>query len=133
MDLGTLDVDLSDHLVCYSIFTWSKCPSPSYLRSLKTIDSTAFLSDLQCAPWSVMDMFDDPSDKNEVFNSLFKDILDHHAPLKKLPNGPTCITWCKRRPIHRLSGLQSSRQCIIVQLLIHHHLHPLMSFQQPMS
>ena len=87
VDSGTLDVALSDHLVCYSIFSWkscvSKCPPPNYRRSLKTIDSTAFLNDLQCAPWSVMDMFDDPSDKNEVFNSLYKDILDQHAPLKK--------------------------------------------------
>ena len=87
MDSGTLDIALSDHLICYSIFSWkscvSKCPSPNYHRSLKTIDSTALLNDLQCAPWSIMDMFDEPSDKNEVFNSLYNGILDQHGPLKK--------------------------------------------------
>ena len=43
VDSGTLDVALSDHLVCYSIFSWkscvSMCPPPNYRRSLKTIDS----------------------------------------------------------------------------------------------
>ena len=87
MDSGTLDVTLGDHRVCYSIFSWKscvkKCPPSNYRRSLKTIDSTAFLNDLQCTPWSIMDMFEDPSDNNEVFNSLYTDILDQHAPLKK--------------------------------------------------
>ena len=90
VDLGTLDVALSDHLVYYSIFSWKSCvrkcplppppPPPNYRGSLKTIDSTAFLNDLQCALWSIIDMLDDPSDMNELFNSLYKDILDQHAP-----------------------------------------------------
>ena len=97
VDLGTLDVALSDHLVCYFIFSWKscvrKCPPPNYRRSLKTIDSTAFLNDLQCALWSIIDMLDDPSDMNELFNSLYKDILDQHAPLKKSQPRKHRVPW----------------------------------------
>ena len=97
VDSGTLDVALSDHLICYSIFSWkscvSKCPSPNYHGSLKTIDFTALLNDLQYAPWSIMDMFDNPSDKNEVFNSLYNGILEQHAPLKKSQPRKHRVPW----------------------------------------
>ena len=55
----------------------------------------SFLVDLNCAPWSVIDCFEDVDDKLNAFNLLFNPPLDYHAPIKKVklrsrPN--PCVT-----------------------------------------
>ena len=33
-------------------------------------------------PWCILDIFDHPNDKVEVFNTLLLDVLNQHVPLK---------------------------------------------------
>ena len=40
------------------------------------------MDDISNAPWSLVDIFDDTDDKLDIFNSLFHQILDQHAPVK---------------------------------------------------
>ena len=53
-------------------------------RSFKHFSKASFEDDLTAAPWCVMDVFEYPDDKLEVFNLLFMDILDKHAPMRTI-------------------------------------------------
>ena len=52
--------------------------------TVKHYRSDNFHSDIKQAPWSIVDVFDDVSDKLFAFNNLFSDILDKHAPVKTI-------------------------------------------------
>ena len=52
-------------------------------RSYKTFDHESFRQDLQNVPWHVMDIMDEVDDKLFVWNKLYMDIVDKHAPLIK--------------------------------------------------
>ena len=51
--------------------------------SLKHFDRDLFLADLRTVPVNVMDVFEDVDDKLFVFETLFTEVLDDHAPLKQ--------------------------------------------------
>jgi len=88
----------SDHdLVFISLGLKKKRSKPVYVttRSYKDFDPDSFLVDLNCAPWSVIDCFEDIDDKLNAFNLLFDPLLNYHAPIKKVklrsrPN--PCVT-----------------------------------------
>ena len=88
----------SDHdLVFISLGLKKKPSKPVYVttRSYKDFVPESFLVDLNCAPWSVIDCFEDVDDKLNAFNLLFNPLLDDHAPIKKIklrsrPN--PCVT-----------------------------------------
>ena len=76
----------SDHdLVFISLGLKKKRSKPVYVttRSYKDFVPESFLVDLNCAPWSVIDCFEDVDDKLNAFNLLFNPLLDDHAPIKK--------------------------------------------------
>ena len=54
-------------------------PKTTYIttRSLKNYNPDAFQFDMSCAPWSVVEVFDDVDDKLHAFDLLFNEILDH--------------------------------------------------------
>ena len=97
---GTLDFGISDHLLCFDIFKWKSVPlqklSTVYRRSMKNFDQSDFNADLEIAPRSILEMFDDPSDKTEIYNLLLSDILDLHAPLKKVKTRKHNAPWITR-------------------------------------
>jgi len=97
---GTLDFGISDHLLCFAIFKWKSVPlqklSTVYRRSMKNFNQSDFNADLEIAPWSILEMFDDPSDKTEIYNLLLSDILDLHAPLKKVKTRKHNAPWITR-------------------------------------
>ena len=51
-------------------------------RSFKNFDEAYFLSDLSCVPWDILEHFDNIDDIVSIWNSLFLEILDKHAPIK---------------------------------------------------
>ena len=83
---GVVDVHLSDHSLIYT-FLWASAPRlrsrKVCLRILKHFDSALFRQDLNNAPYQIMEVFDDVDDKYYVFESLYIDILNEHAPLKQ--------------------------------------------------
>ena len=83
---GCEEVALSDHGLIYGVvpgavkkrqnvqivICWSKC------------DINAVMSDLEAAPWSAMESFDDIDDRWGYWKSLFLKILYSHLPLRKV-------------------------------------------------
>ena len=56
---------------------------PMLFRSKKNFSVDTLLADLECLPWSTMDMYSEPNEALSHWYSLFKSVLDSHAPLKK--------------------------------------------------
>ena len=61
-------------------------PRPSYVttRSYKNYKPEAFLDDLARVSFYVANIFDNFDDRVDVFNTLFLDTLNNHAPLKRI-------------------------------------------------
>ena len=51
-------------------------------RAMKDFDQDQFLQDLECQPWLLLDIYDDPNDAMDFFNTLFENVLNRHAPKK---------------------------------------------------
>ena len=106
---GTCDFGMSDHLLCYVVLKWKFAPvrkqSTVYRRSMKNFNPAEFNADLEKAPWSILETFDDPSDKTDIYNLLLSDILDLHAPLKKVKarkhNAPWITRDLRKKMIYR--------------------------------
>ena len=54
-----------------------------YKRSYKHFSPENFINDLQFAPFCLVGSVDDPNEALDIFMSLFKEIADIHAPLRK--------------------------------------------------
>ena len=99
-----LDSSFSDHLpILLHLCCTVPKPPPTLVtsRSFKNFTKCAFENDLSFVPWSVIDVFDD---KVEIFNILFTDILDYHAPMKtvRVKKNPTpWITKAIRKEMDR--------------------------------
>ena len=50
---------------------------------MKHFDQVLFLAELHTVPFNVMDVFEDVDDKLFVFETLFAEVLDDQAPLKR--------------------------------------------------
>ena len=80
-----VDSCISDHL---PVLFYLNCEVPKFPSSLITLCSfdnfskVSFEEDLSAVPWSVFDVFGSPDDKVDIFNTLFTEILDWHAPMK---------------------------------------------------
>ena len=84
---GILTSSISDHNLIYLLLDL-KVPraKPSYvsIRSYKSYNPTKFLEDLQFVPFHMANFFDDVSDQVDVYGILFLDVLNDHAPIKKI-------------------------------------------------
>ena len=65
-----------------------KAPKPrcTYItvRSYKNYTHAKFIEDLASIPFYIANIFDDLDDYVYVFNSLFRDVLNDHAPMKQV-------------------------------------------------
>ena len=78
---GVVDVQISDHSLVFTILRLQS--RKIYARCYKNFNPIIFLEDLQNAPFHVMDVFDDVEDKLFAFESLYLDIINEQAPIKK--------------------------------------------------
>ena len=78
---------ISDHSLVYTVL---KLKTPrtksSYVsvRSYTNYKPELFLKDLYCVPFHMVNFFDDFNDQVDAFNSLFLDVLNEHAPIKRI-------------------------------------------------
>ena len=82
-----LETGLSDHCLVYAIVNTKlmKPKSESVIRrSLKNFDQNKFLTDLDKVPFSVAYTFDDLDDVYWCWEKLFNQVLDEHAPIRKV-------------------------------------------------
>ena len=84
---SVLNSSISDHDLVYIILRLKRDRNSAAFvskRSFKEYSKELFASEISLAPWSVLDIFDDPDDKLYIFNSLFNHNLDEHAPVKTI-------------------------------------------------
>ena len=93
---GTLRLGISDHDLIY-IVRKQRLPKPNVrsieYRSMKNFDEPAFLSSLSDIPWDTAYTFDDVNDIWCHWESLLKQAIDHHAPLKRVNLKSNHLPW----------------------------------------
>lgn len=93
-----MSLTISDHsLVCATLKMKAPKPRCTHItvRSYKNYTYAKFIEDLASIPFYIANIFDDLDDYVYVFNSLFLDVTNDHAPLKRVK--------VKSRPNHLLS------------------------------
>ena len=50
-------------------------------RNFKTFDENSFRQDLEHTAWNILDLYDNVDDKLEIWEKLFMDTVNRHAPL----------------------------------------------------
>ena len=87
---------ISDHDLIY-IARKQRLPRPNVrsieYRSMKNFDEPAFLSSLSDIPWDTAYTFDDVNDIWCHWESLLKQAIDHHAPLKRVNLKSNHLPW----------------------------------------
>ena len=82
-----LTCSISDHNLIYVVLSL-KTPrvKPSYvtIRSCANYYAEQFVEDLTFVPFHVISVFDDFDDQVDTFNTLFSEILNEHAPVKRI-------------------------------------------------
>ena len=90
---GVLKISISDHYMIYGIrkFTHTKS-NPKYIesRNMKNFDPNLFTQDLLNVQWNLYDN-DDPNDMVYVWETLFLEVVNRHAPLcnRRVRNKPS--------------------------------------------
>ena len=120
---GVVPVTLSDHFLVFCIIKVgvSNKAQPRILeyRSYKTFDLNKFNSDLRNVPWHIIENENDVDDALCIWNKLFSEVADDHAPIKRRRVKGLPIPWmnskisemmCKRDQLHRKALKSNSTQ-----------------------
>ena len=87
IDSGVLDPSLSDHSLIYCIAKAGvpKLPPRTIeYRSYRNYSQSSFVNDLKNVDWNIIDIQENVNDAVELWEKLFTDIADRHAPTRKL-------------------------------------------------
>ena len=79
--------DYGDHSLVYlTLNLEAQRTRTSYTttRSYKNFDPDKFIEDLSHVPFHIVSFFEDLNDQFDTFNSLFLDVLNEHAPIKRV-------------------------------------------------
>ena len=86
-DFGILDITLSDHYPTYDVMNMLGTRHIKHriitTRSWSEGAVDSFRADLETAPWSVIDSFDNIDDMCSTWESLMRTIIDRHFPSKR--------------------------------------------------
>ena len=87
---------ISDHDLIF-VVRKQKIPKPKArtieFRTLKNMDQNAFLADLNSAPWDNSYIYDNIDDIWSHWSDLYKQILDDHAPVKRIKLRNNQLPW----------------------------------------
>jgi len=84
---GVFPLGLSDDDIIYkTIRLENKRPPPKFIktRNYKRVDVEKFKNDLGCTPFHIASIFEEPDDQLWVWERLFDDISNEHAPWKEI-------------------------------------------------
>ena len=83
---GVLKIAVADHLLNF-IILGEKTQGASHktitARNLKRVNPDSLLKDLECAPWSILDTFEDANDCYNTWINIYEDVLNQHCPPRK--------------------------------------------------
>ena len=74
---------------------------------MKTFDEQEFISDLYTLPLNIVYSSDDPEEQLEYFNSMFKECLERHAPLRRVRVTRPPAPWMDDSQIQSLQQLRN--------------------------
>ena len=77
-------------------------PRLRFLRNEKELDENAFKEDLSLLPLEVVYGLESPDGMVDVLNSLMKDCLDRHAPLRRVKVTRPPAAWLQTEEIRQL-------------------------------
>ena len=83
---GVLHVGISDLSLIYAIYkhnTLKADPKIIESRQLKKFDCEAFIEDIKEKPFHFASVMDDPNEMWDVWKSLFLEVVNKHAPMRK--------------------------------------------------
>lgn len=93
---GSFPLETSDHnLVYVTMKLKNKRLPPKYIRTrdYKRLDLYKFRSDIESAPFHIASSFDDADDILWVWQKLYADIRDEHAPRKEVKVRSKSMPW----------------------------------------
>ena len=73
-----------------------------FLRNEKELDENAFKEDFSLLPLDVVYGLESPDDMVDALNSLMKDCLDRHAPLRRVKVTSPPAPWLQTEEIRQL-------------------------------
>ena len=82
-------------------------PRYKYFRNMKTFDEQGFFSDFDTLPLNVVYSSDDPEERLEYFNSMFKECLERHASLWRVRVTRPPAPWMEDSQIRSLQQLRN--------------------------
>ena len=98
---------MSDHFpVCFEHkFRGVKSPKCDHdeisYRNLKKPNFDHFIQDLESAPWSLLEVFDDINDKLATWELIFHDVMNRHMPIVKKRVRRKCLSpWMNKEIMH---------------------------------
>ena len=90
------DPGLSDHSLIYGLLTYRVQGNKQELRNVRCLgkcDIEKLVSDLEAAPWLVMDALEDIDCQWDYWKKLFNEIVDLHVPMKKARVRMKSLPW----------------------------------------
>lgn len=91
----TIDLEMSDHKLVSSTMNLT-VTGPSRIintRDYKLFNIKKFQADVQSAPWSVCQAFDNVDDAYWAWSTLFNNICDDNAPPRRIKVRSQSLPW----------------------------------------
>ena len=114
---GVFPLGLSDHDLIYAtIQLRNKRPPPKIIktRNYKRLDVEKFEHDLECTPFHIASIFEEPDDQLWVWERLFDDISNKHVPWREIKARSFSSPWitCTKRT----DGINCSKRQFLVNV-----------------
>ena len=93
---GVAHIGISDHSLIYAIrkhHTTKGEPKLIESRQFKFFDSSAFIEDIKDTPFHFATLLDNPNEMWDVWKSLFLEVVNKHAPIRKRKVRSTYSPW----------------------------------------
>ena len=104
---GVQEFAASDHSVVFAVKKAGVCKAHAEIRemrSFKRYNKEQFRSEVASIPWSVVESFGDLNDAISAWNTLFLDVANRHAPIKKLRMKRTIKPWITKELKEIMAG-----------------------------
>ena len=103
---GVFPLGLSDHDLIYATIRLKhKRPPPKFIktRNYKRMDVAKFKHDLECTPFYIASIFEEPDDQLWVWERLFDDISNEHAPWRVIKARSFSFPWITCEIRHKMN------------------------------
>lgn len=93
---GVSHLGISDHSLVYANLQMRKITNPQVTKTInnyKNFNQTKFRNDIECAPWSVCEIFDDIEDQVWAWQCLYREIASDHISTRLVRKRVNKLPW----------------------------------------